>query len=106
MTDDLTERAREALEKHYPCRSEVRLALQYLTPDLARRVVSDAERIAELEAAVVKARKEGMLRAAEIAQKRWRAWGRSDPHGPVECDVTACENIADAIRAEAEKEAE
>jgi hypothetical protein len=37
-------------------------------------------------------------RCAKVAESRWRSWGRNDPHGAVECDVTACENIAAAIR--------
>jgi fumarylacetoacetate (FAA) hydrolase family protein len=37
-------------------------------------------------------------RCAKVAESRWRSWGQNDPHGPVECDVTACENIAAAIR--------
>ena len=37
-------------------------------------------------------------RCAKVAESRWRSWGQNDPHGAVECDVTACENIAAAIR--------
>ena len=67
-----------------------------LSPFIRRRILAlitpDAQ--AALDRVVAAERE----RCAKVAESRWRSWGQNDPHGPVECDVTACENIAAAIR--------
>lgn len=40
---------------------------------------------------------EGLRMGADKAEHRWREWGNLAPHEKVECDVTACEDIARSI---------
>lgn len=57
-----------------------------------------ADLIAFITAERVKARQEAFEVAAALAEDRHRHWNRTADHG-VSCDVTACEDIARAIRA-------
>ena len=41
----------------------------------------------------------GLEDAAKVAEARWKVWNDVNNDHEVSCDVTACENIAAAIRA-------
>lgn len=74
---------------------------------LVARALLDQGDAREARAAVAAARaqgrREGLEEAAKVAEVRYRAWKMPHPDdsdlGEVCCDVTACEDIAKAIRA-------
>jgi hypothetical protein len=57
-----------------------------------------ADLVAFITTERVKARQEAFEVAAALAEDRHTYWNRTEGHG-VSCDVTACEDIARAIRA-------
>lgn len=65
------------------------LALIHSGPSALDRVVAEAEA-------------RGRERAAKIAETRWKVWHTTEGNCGVECDATACEEIAAAIRAQGE----
>jgi hypothetical protein len=76
-----------------------RLDLQYGGQDVWMGEDPDGDYVSFEDYAALKAKLAAEReRCAKVAESRWRSWGQNDPHGPVECDVTACENIAAAIR--------
>lgn len=68
-------------------------AIDAAQADYARRILSAIDPDAIIAAGV----REGLRMGAEAAEHRWREWGNLAPHEKVECDVTACEDVARSI---------
>lgn len=68
-------------------------AVEAANLDNARRILSAIDLDALIRAGI----EEGLRMGADKAEHRWREWGNLAPHEKVECDVTACEDIAMSI---------
>lgn len=54
-------------------------------------------RAIDIDALIAAGVREGLRMGADTAEHRWREWGNLAPHEKVECDVTACEDVARSI---------